>query len=101
MPRAIATLPVANIEFTSSEGSPADFLYGYVRIAKRDFHVIAVRLVERKVGATLEQGLPAKASPEATAYYANILTMNEGYLATIKIPGYSGDWAVTVFPFAD
>ena len=101
MARRIATLPVSDIEFTSSEGSPADFLFGYVRIANRDFHVVAVRLVERKEGREMLQGLPAKASPEATAYYANILTMNEGYLATIKIPGYSGDWAVTVFPFAD
>lgn len=100
MSRTIATLPVTNIEFTSSEGSPADFLHGSTRIAQRDFHVVAVRLVERKVGGSSEQGLPAKASPEAKAYYEDILSLNDGYLETIKIRGQSGDWAIAIFPYA-
>jgi hypothetical protein len=101
MPRTSATLPVTNIVFDHSEGSPADFLHGSINIAGQPFHVVAVRLVERKVGGFSEQGLPAKASPEAEAYYADILSMNEGYMKTIKIRGQSGDWAICVFPHAD
>ena len=100
MSRTIATLPVTNIEFTSSEGSPADFLHGGTRIAQQDFHVVAVRLVERMVDGFSEQGLPTNASPEATAYYADILSLNEGYLETVKIRGQAGDWAIAIFPYA-
>lgn len=102
MSRTFATLPVANIKFTSSEGSPADFLLGGTIIAGQPFHVVAVRLVERKErGGGMIQGLPANASDEAKTYYENILSVNEGYLETIKIPGQSGNWALEVFPYAE
>ena len=101
MSRRIASLPVSNIEFTSSEGSPADFLHGSVTIARYPFHVVAVRLVNRRAGGHMVQGLPANASVEATAYYEDIVSMNEGYLETIKIPGQSGNWALAVFPYAE
>ena len=97
MPRTSATLPVTNIVFEHSEGSPADFLLGSINIAGQPFHAIAVRVVERNN----IQGVPTNASVMARVWYEAMQVMDAGFKHTVRIPKHPGNWTLVISPYTE
>ena len=95
--RTSASLPVSNIDFGESEGSPADFLHGTVHIAGVPFHAIAVRVVERNN----IQGVPTNASDMARDWYEAMQVMDAGFKHTVRIPKHPGNWTLVISPYTE
>jgi len=61
-------------------------------------HVYFIEVKEAEVD---EEGSEQVAVKDPYDRLGDVQRLNEGRLLTVKVPGYEGDYAMVIFPFAD